>query len=101
MLSDDIIKFISDFSGVKCQKITINTTLLGDLGIDGEDAENLMLEYSKKFSVDLSEFVFNRYFNNEFPNSIFDILKKSNLEPIFVDDLITSAEFGRWVKNQS
>lgn len=98
----DIIIFLSNSVGVAPQKITIDTSLRDDLGVDGEDAEELMINYSNEFHVDLSNFVFKRHFSSEFQESFFDLFSalfcRSNFEPILVRDLIASAELGRWIK---
>lgn len=102
---DDMIKFLSIFCSVNPKKITMMTSLRDDLGIDGEDAEELMLAYSKKFNVNLSNFRFDRYFFNEYPSSILDffcgLFCKSHLDTILVKDLIHFAELGYWLEEKN
>jgi len=42
--------------------INKNTELEEDLGITGDDADEFLYDYSKKFNVDMSDFVINDYF---------------------------------------
>jgi len=41
--------------------------LFNDLGIDGVDREELMVEFAKEFGVDLDSFVLSRHFGPELP----------------------------------
>jgi hypothetical protein len=49
------------------EKIKLESRLLHDLGINGDDAEYLLMDYSKTFHVDMSEFNFWKFFMGE-PN---------------------------------
>ena len=102
---NDMIKFLSTFCSVNQKKITMMTSLRDDLGVDGEDAEELMLAYSKKFNVDLSNFKFDRYFCSEYPSSILDffygLFCKSHLDTVLVKDLIHFAELGYWLEEKN
>jgi len=44
---------------------TLKTEIETDLGISGDDAWELMQKFSKKYSVDLTNFKFDRYFTPE------------------------------------
>ena len=94
---EDIILFLSEFCRIPSEKININSSIQDDLGVDGDDAGDLMREYSQKFRVDLSAFEFKKYFGDE-PSilSIFSI--HLGIEPIFVRDLIQFARLGYWNK---
>ena len=43
----------------------LESRLLHDLGINGDDAECLMMEFSEKFGVDMSGFDFRKFFMGE------------------------------------
>ncbi len=60
-----IIKLIEGKMGKYKKPITRETCLEKDLGITGDDAVELLLEYSKKFSVDVSNFMAADYFEGE------------------------------------
>ena len=60
-----LILFLSEQTLVKASKITESTRIGEDLGVDGDDAVELLLEYSRIFKVDLSEFKYDEYFGPE------------------------------------
>lgn len=110
-LETRVIKFIADFWSEDESKIGVKTTLLGDLGIDGDDAIEFLLSYAKSFEVDLSEFRFLDHFVEEGMN-FFEFLQLpwqlirawrgedphviANKIPLHVQDLIEAAEQKRW-----
>jgi acyl carrier protein len=49
-----VIDFVADESGIRRNKITLDSHLSEDLGIDGLDAEELFRAFSEKFGVDLT-----------------------------------------------
>ena len=52
---DDIIEFIKEQTAAK--KVSTNDDLLNDLGCSGDDHHELMEDYSKKFNVDMSTYL--------------------------------------------
>ena len=60
-----IIDFVSDKAGVDPNRIERTTRLELDLGVYGDDAEELIIGYSKRFNVDVSQFMLSDYFNGE------------------------------------
>lgn len=69
-----------------------------------EDAYDFMVEYAKKFDVNLTHFEFRKYFPNEgirfLPNAILPkYMRTDHHEPaaLTVRMLIESAEAGRWL----
>src|SRR6267378_5285355 len=92
-----IIKLIAGASGVDPQRISTETSLNQDLGIDGDDAAQLLSVYSEAFGVDLSDFRFSEYFRGE-PH-LFNLWRSgrgSNLTPITVRDLVEAARQKKW-----
>ena len=83
-------------------KISRMTNIHLDIGVDGDDAEELFYKYSEQFDVDMSSFEFYRYFNNEgfdsisILKSIFGFGNKQELETITVDMLEKSALLHKW-----
>ncbi len=65
-MSDDIfesIKLLSEKKMGKYRKPLLrDTTLEKDLGMSGDDAVEFVLDFSKKFSVDVSKFEIKKYF---------------------------------------
>lgn len=54
---DDIISFVREQTGTRKEKIDIKTDIFNDLGVAGDDCDELMGAYSKKFNVDLSSYL--------------------------------------------
>jgi acyl carrier protein len=57
--------FVVEQAGVYENEVTPNTRLYDDLGIYGDDAFELLVEYGKKFNVDVSNFMAADYFKGE------------------------------------
>ncbi len=96
--------FVSEFSCTKRDKLSENTTLYPNLGIGGDDAAEFLEVFSDKFSVDMSEFKFSKYFGPEGCNpfsSLYCILfarDKLKKTPITLRDLVEAVENKKWVK---
>jgi hypothetical protein len=107
-MGNEIIKFISELTSVKAEKISPNTLINIDLGVDGDDGAELLEEYAKRFNVDLTP-ISEVYFGPEGLSVSFIILwpyylicwllgyKENVLAPLSVSQLIKSAEAGKWV----
>lgn len=110
-------------TGVSINKINLDTCLLDDLGIDGDDGADFFASFLNEFGVDLSEIDLSRHFGPEgggnivvlfiilfylvynffrwLTMKIFRIALKpikfgSDLEPISVRKLIEAAKMGKW-----
>ncbi len=59
----EIAKSAKQVSGVS--EVTPSTRLYKDLGLTGEDAEEFMSRFAGAFDVDMTSFVWLRYFNDE------------------------------------
>ena len=112
-LQNQIFRFIAESRSVDQTTLTLETTLLGDLGTDGDDAYELLLSFSKTFNVDFSTFEFTRHFGNEgitplqvipyFYRLIVGLRGKdphavAGKKPITIRDLVRSAEEKRWLE---
>jgi acyl carrier protein len=112
-LDENVMDFVAEFTGVKRQRLTLASTLLGDLGIDGADGWELVKGFGQKFQVDLSAFRADRHFGPEgLPIYAPFILlwwliswpfrkkqspeERAGLTAIRVSDLITAAREKRW-----
>lgn len=100
---DQVLAFTAAETGVDLQKLTLNTTLARDLGLDGDDADEFLTNFAKQFQVDLSGFTFNLHFGPEAVSSLDIFLQsssnqKSTLIPITLSDLIDSVAAGYWAK---
>jgi len=96
----EIQELISDFSGIKKSKITISSKLEHDLRIYGDDAIELILAYSKKFSVNLDNLNPGDHFSPEGDTvlpwiiSLFSPSKKVIIDDLMVLDLVNGAKAG-------
>src|SRR5687768_8410198 len=72
-LDDSIIEFVAKQTGVKRERLGANTTLFGDLGIDGIDGWEFIEEFGKRFKVD----------REQSPQTL--ALERANNE-LFIDD---------------
>jgi hypothetical protein len=109
-VSSDVVKQVFDLvarkAGTTADLIGPNVRILHDLGIDGDDADDLLRELSERCQIDLTSFEFSRYFRSE-PSllSLFWFLpsqRKERLQnkvPLTVSDLIRAANTGRIAPN--
>jgi acyl carrier protein len=107
-LDDRVIAFVADRTGCRATKLTLDTTLFGDLGVDGDDGVELLEAVGREFSVDMSDCHATRYFGPEgfvpWAPLYWLILafrkggpeQRARLQPIRISDLIRSAQLGRW-----
>ncbi|WP_157648342.1 DUF1493 family protein [Burkholderia ubonensis] len=101
-----MIEFVRKKSGFsilsRAADITENTDLDADLDFDAAEVEEMMLEYSAEFNVDVSEFDIKRYYPEDdfsFLDLINPFKKKviHRVPDLNVRMLITSAKAGRWL----
>ncbi|MDZ7871134.1 MAG: DUF1493 family protein [Rheinheimera sp.] len=109
-LQYEVISFVAGYFGVDASKISLDTTINYDLGVDGEDGVDFLLAFSKAFNVDLQSLE-KIYFGSEgFGLSIFvwPLLALLNTfrfkqtwfiktSPLPVRVLVASALERRWV----
>lgn len=81
-LGNAVIEFICEFQGFEKNEINLESRLLNDLWIYGDDAVELILAFGRKFNVDVSEFMSSEYFLNE--GSLFAPLFYCHLNFLFV-----------------
>jgi acyl carrier protein len=112
-LEEQIISFVAKETGIRLSNVKPETTLFGDIGIDGDDGLELLGAFERYFTVDMSPCRLERHFGPEglspwspFYWTVFiwrtiterDSTSESRarLIPIRVQDLIDSARIGRW-----
>ena len=64
-IDEQLLAILVKKSGLDKSSIQREFTIEEDLGITGEDAEELIREISYKFKVDISNFQFSKYFYDE------------------------------------
>ena len=100
---NDIKSFIVDRTGCEEKEVTSTCDLMNDLGCSGDDFHELIDEYSKKFNVNLDNYLW--YFHTDeegHSNSIGRIFFKAPYErvtqiPVTPTLLLDSANVGKWV----
>lgn len=104
----DIAEFVASFVGVPSERISLSTTLFGDLGVDGEDGSDLLVAFGEHFNVDLSALDVTKHFGSEgiwpWAPLYWVVLwlrsgtpeQKARLSPITIADLVRAAESGKW-----
>jgi hypothetical protein len=114
-----VIRFVAIQTGADCRGLTIRTTLVGDLGVAGDDGDDLMDEFSRQFDVDMSEFDASKHFGSEGVPLLHGILfpitwcrqyvrgrrtspeTAAGLLPVTIGDLISAATSRRWLSRRS
>jgi len=110
-MNEEIFEKVRDFvvehTGVDKNKLSEQTEL-HKLRMDGDDALELMEEFSNKFSVDMSEFEFNKHFGPEagfnpivYMYYLVFARDKLRLMPITLRDLTEAAQNKKWVKRET
>lgn len=100
---DDIKSFIVDKTGCEQNEVTPNCDIVNDLGCSGDDFDELIDEYAKKFNVDLDKYLWFFHTDEEgHSNSIGRIFFKAPYErvkqiPVTPTLLLNSANEGKWL----
>lgn len=94
-LYKQVVKIIEYQSGAK--KIKPESRIAHDMGVDGDDADELINALQKQFDIDMTNFSFDKHFGPEGFNPISFIYflfnrNKLNLIPITVMDLYIAAK---------
>jgi hypothetical protein len=100
--SDDVISFLTKV--YPCGNIHLESTLGDDMGLDGDEAYELLNEYALHFNVDMSGFVFSDYFGDEYPpcslsrliGSFFKKPEKTKKD-LTIGDLVEAVKRGKLV----
>ena len=85
----ELVAFIRSKAGEHEMPITKETLIEDNLGITGGDAEDLIMDFSKKYNVDISNFNFTKYFYDEpgifnFQNRIIEPFTVGHLEKAII-----------------
>lgn len=88
---DDLAAFSYKVSGRFEAPITMETSLETDLGITGDDGEELIVEFSSKYNVDINNFYFTKYF---YPEPMTSSMPK-DVKLLTVGHLMKAIEVGR------
>ena len=103
----DVREFVAERSGHTSNRLTPETRLLHDLGIDADDAFELFLAFSERFGVDLSTMHWPDYFGSETGAPARWLMRLAggpealHEHPVTMQDLADAANAGRWVKQRA
>lgn len=64
-IEKSVTDFVAEFTGVKRERLTPDSTLFGDLGVDGADGWELIALFGREFQVDLTAFRVDCHFGPE------------------------------------
>jgi Protein of unknown function (DUF1493) len=96
-LSEAVVGFVANKIGLQRNRIGANSRLREDLHVDGDDASDLLIAFSRRFSVRDGDFVLTDHFGPEAAWIPFaSMFRRKKLLPITVQDLIDSAAAGVW-----
>lgn len=107
-LEQRVREFVARERAVPAERLRPDTTLFGDLGVDGDDAADLFAAFGREFGVDLRGLELGRHFGPEglpptFPSEwVRDFLRsgspeqRAGLEPVAIADLVRAAVTKRW-----
>ena len=104
---EQVRDFLCEQCRVSQQQIEPSTRLLHDLGVDGDDADEVLAGFGKRFSVDFSALAFQRHFGSEFGAGGRWLIRKIcggdaiRLSPVTVLDLVDAANRGRWIEYET
>jgi hypothetical protein len=92
-VTGSLFLFLLEELGEYKTQIYKDTLVERDLGITGDDAVDFIVKYSEKFTVDITDFEYSRYFNHE--PAAFRFFRK--VEPLSIGDLENGIHSGRLV----
>lgn len=99
----DVKLFIAATLGTKLESLSDHASLFHDLGVDGDDASDLINGFAAQFNVSLEGFDFQKYFGAEtasgpiaFFVELFTKEKSAKLCPLRISDLVNAASNGKF-----
>jgi len=99
---EQISKFVAAATERCSLDLRPETRLLHDMGLDADDAEEFLRAFAQEFSVDMTNFRFQRYFGSEADAGIRWFTRKllgdRGVEkvPLTLQDLAAAARSGKW-----
>jgi acyl carrier protein len=96
----EIYKFLSGYLNIKENELNQDSDIYKEFGIDGDDFSELIISFSEKFNVDLSEFLWYFHYREEGFNigAIFIKPPYERVERIAITPrlLLKQANAGKW-----
>jgi hypothetical protein len=95
-----VIDFVAKVAGVPPSRLQPAMKLEDDLGITGDDAQELIEDYAAYFQMDMSAFEFHRHFEGEslFAGFLTKFRSGESMQhvPVTIDFLVRAAQERRW-----
>jgi acyl carrier protein len=93
------MNFIASYLRVKIEKLSPETDLLSDLGVDGADAIEFIESFAQEFDVDFSSLEYDKYFGPEAGfNPLLFLFYPSKVLPFRIKYLIRAAISKEWLE---
>src|SRR5262245_57265229 len=99
-VEEAVKRAIAEHRGMTPRELAPQARLLDDLGVDGDDAEELLSDIARRFDVDFSRLHFDRHFGPEglsILRVMKDTVKPWRCYPLTVEDLVGAAKSGTFV----
>jgi len=99
----EVRNYLCERWGVRPDEMTPCSRLLHDLGMDGDDAEEVLSDFAMRFHVDMSSLAFSEHFGTELGAGLRWMVRKTlggkalRKAPITIRDLVESANHGSWI----
>lgn len=93
----ELVSFVRNEIGEDKMPIARDTLIENDLRVTGDDAEELIVAFSKKYNVDVSQFLFTKYFYNE--AELFVFFSSKTIAPFTIGHLEKAIVAGRLDEN--
>ena len=101
-LKERVFMMVATQTGHRRAELSLQTNVFRDLGVDGDDAEDLLIGFSKEFDVDLKRLQFSRHFGPEAPFNPIALLMprwwrwQRERIPVRMQDLVDAAASREW-----
>jgi acyl carrier protein len=102
-ITNAVTEFVASARSTSVEKVTLNKSLFHDLGIDGDDAVDLINGFAAQFDVSLEGFDFQEYFGPEATSGPIEFFvelltkeKYRKLRRLEIADLVKAASVGRF-----
>ena len=102
-IANAVRKFVASERSIPADNVTLEKSLFHDLGIDGDDAVELINRFAIRFNVNLEGFCFRKYFGPEgapgpitFLSEVFWKKQSGKLLRLEISDLVRAASDGKF-----
>ena len=112
LTEDAILEFFARVTLIPRQRLDLGSRIVGDLGIAGDDGDDLLKDFEDAFGVPAADFPWKNEFGAEWgldPISLFlfvrnFLIRSSSLaprRPLTISDFVEAALIGKWTTSPS